>query len=323
MIDKLDLRIRPRMPFTSEFDRVYSKLRAMDRGPFRAAKYYEYSGDLREYGYNVRLSLYCSMNETGNHKLELFDVGEMNRTQILREITQIFDVDDPLSLPVMRVDFAVDVPGVPLEWFRETVRVEHKRFRAAVTGEPFYSEMGKGRIQTLYFGKRPKLIRIYDKHAEYQEQYRTLVRKLGKDVKPPSFESVFGISDPNSILTRVERQIGGSIPTEVGTLKQLVEPNFEFEPFEKLRIIDHPVTPEVDSNLSFETRCTGLHLRSVARDEGMQAANAFISKYSNGNASWVRKKYQSFLASTSSADGITEADLQRRFRESMARQMRW
>ena len=320
MIDKLDLRVLRRTPFTPTFRRLYRQLQAVERGPFHPSNYYEYSGDLREYGFSVRLSLYCRMDKAGNHKLELTDVGQMSRTQILREVTQIFDVR-PLSLAVMRVDFAVDVPGLPLEWFRETVRVEHKRFRAAVTGEPFYSEMGKGRIQTIYFGKRPKLIRIYDKQAEYQEQYRTLVRKLGKDVKPPSFESVFGISDPNSILTRVERQIGGSIPTEVGTLKQLLEPNFEFKPFEKLRIIDHPVTPEVDSNLSFETRCTGLYLLSVARDEGMQAANAFISKYSNGNASWVRKKYQSFLASTSSVPGITEADLRRQFLESLARQM--
>jgi hypothetical protein len=259
------------------------------------------------------------MDKAGNHKLELIDVGQMSRTQIIREVVQIFDVD-PLSLPVMRVDLAVDV-DIQLSWFRETVRVEHKRFRAAVTGQPFYSEMGKGKIQTLYFGKRPKVIRIYDKKAEYQDQYRTLVRKLGQDVEPPSFESVFGISDPNSHLTRVERQIGGRIPAEVGTLRQLLEPDFEFKPFEKLRIIDHAVTPDIDSKISFETRCTGLYLRSVAQDEGMQAANAFISKHSNGNTSWVRKKYQSFLASASSADGITEADLQRRFRESMARQM--
>lgn len=319
MIDKLDLRVLRYTPFAPAFQHLYRELRVLERGPFHPSKYYEYSGDLREYGFSVRLNLFCQIDRAGNHKLELIDVGQMSRTQIIREVVQIFDVE-PLSLPVMRVDLAVDV-DIQLSWFRETVRVEHKRFRAAVTGQPFYSEMGKGRIQTLYFGKRPKVIRIYDKKAEYQDQYRTLVRKLGQDVQPPSFESVFGISDPNSHLTRVERQIGGRIPTEVGTIRQLIEPDFEFKPFENLRIIDHAVTLEIDSRISFETRCTGLYLRSVAQDEGMQAANAFISKHSNGNSSWVRKKYQSFLASASSADGTTEADLQRRFRESMARQM--
>jgi hypothetical protein len=144
---------------------------------------------------------------------------------------------------------------------------------------------------------------------------------LGKDVEPPSFESVFSNSNPDSTLTRVERQIGGRIPTEVGTLRQLTESGFDFRPFAKLKIIDHPSIPEIDSNVSFETRCTGLYLRGIAQNDGMQAANAFISKHSNGNASWVRKKYHAFLASSSSVTGITEADLQQRFAESLALQM--
>jgi hypothetical protein len=318
--DKLDLRVLRHTPFTPSFKRLYSELRALKNGPFHPSKYYEYSGDLREYGFNVRLNLYCQMDKAGNHKVELIDVAQMRRTQILQEIGQLFDIN-ALSLPVMRVDFAVDVPDLPLQWFRDTVRVEHKRFRAAVTGQPFYSEMGKGCIQTLYFGKRPNLIRIYDKQAEYQDQYRTLVRKLGKDVEPPSFESVFGLSNRDSVLTRVERQMGGRIPPEVATLRQVIESGFAFKPFSRLKIIDHPPTPELDSHVSFETRCTGLYLQSIAQSDGMQAANSFISKYSNGNASWVRKKYEFFLASASRTTGITEAELQRRFEESLARQM--
>jgi hypothetical protein len=259
------------------------------------------------------------MDRAGNHKIELIDVGQMTRTQILKEVGQIFNIN-ALALSVMRVDFAVDVPDLPLQRFRETVRVEHKRFRAAVTGQPFYSEMGKGSIQTLYFGKRPNLIRIYDKRAEYQDQYRTLVRKLGKDAEPPSFESVFGPTGRNLVLTRVERQIGGRIPSEIATLQQVIEPGFAFKPFAKLKIIDHSPTPEFDSHVSFETRCTGLYLQSMAQSDGMHAVNAFLSKHSNGDASRVRKKYEPFLASASET-GITEAELQRRFEESLHRQM--
>lgn len=253
-----DLRVLRHTPFTPSFKRLYSELRVLKNGPFHPSKYYEYSGDLREYGFNVRLNLYCQMDKAGNHKVELIDVAQMRRTQILQEIGQIFDIN-ALSLPVMRVDFAVDVPDLPLQWFRETVRVEHKRFRAAVTGQPFYSEMGKGSIQTLYFGKRPNLIRIYDKQAEYQDQYRTLIRKLGKDVA----------SNRDSVLTRVERQMGGRIPPEVATLRQVIGSGFTFKPFSRLKIIDHPATPELDSHVSFETRCTGLYLRSVAQSDGM------------------------------------------------------
>jgi hypothetical protein len=244
----------------------------------------------------------------------------MGRSEILREIGQIFKVEAD-SLGVMRVDFAVDVPDVPLQWFRETVGVQHKRFRAAVTGEPFYSEMGKGSIQTLYFGKRPNVIRIYDKRAEYEDQYRTLVRKLGKGVEPPSFESVFGIPNPGPPLTRVERQIGGRVPVQIGTLRQLIEPGFEFRPFANLKIIDHAPTPGIDSDMSFETLCTGLFLQNLGQTDGMQAVSAFISKHSNGNATRVRKKYHPFLASASHITGITEADLQGRLEQSLARQM--
>jgi hypothetical protein len=320
VIDKLDLRVPRRIPFTPTFQRLYGELQALERGPFHPSKYYEYAGDLREYSFSVRLNLFCQMDKAGNHKLELIDVGKMLRSEIVREVERVFEVN-ALTLAVMRADWAVDLPDLPVQWFRETVQVQHKRFRSAVTGEPFYSEMGKGDIQTLYFGKRPNLIRIYDKQAEYREQYRTLVRRLGKDVEPPSFESVFGVSDPTSILTRVERQIGVRIPAEVGTLGRIVKSGFEFKPFAKLKIIDHAPAPNIDSGTSFETRCTGLFLQHLAQTEGMQAANAFISKHSNGNASWVRKKYQPFLASASQGAGITEAELQARFEQSMRRQM--
>ena len=267
----------------------------MEKGPFRTAKFYEYAGDLREYGHRVRLNLFCQMDKTGNHKLELIDVGEMSRANILREIGEIFAVDFR-SLGVMRIDFAVDVAGLPIQWFRETVRAEHKRFRAAVTGEPFYSEMGSQGIQTLYFGKRPNVIRIYDKIAEYRHQYRTMIRSLEKGFEP-AFESVFPTVREGSILTRVERQIGGRIPTDIDTLGKLFEPGFRYEPFAKLKIIDHPPMPLYDSNYSFETLCTGLYLRGLAQQEGLQAMREFASKHSKGNAGWVMKKYGSFLPS--------------------------
>lgn len=320
MIDKLDLRIRPRMPFTSEFDLVYSKLRATVKGPFRAAQYYEYSGDLREYGYNVRLSLYCSMDRIGNHKLELFDVGEMKLSHILNEITQIFD-GDPRELEVMRVDLAVDLRDRSVQWFRETVRVAHKRWRAAVTGDAFRSEMGNGDIQTLYFGKRPNLIRIYDKLAEYRHAYKTLVRNLGKGVEHPSFESLYGAVANERLLTRVERQIGGRIPIQIATLGDLIDCGTEFKPFSKLKILDHAAQPPKESNTSFETYCTGMYLRRMAEEDGMQALGTFISRNSKGNTAWAWKKYQAFLPPSSQTASLTNAALQSAFEQSLHQQL--
>ena len=324
MIDKLDLRVPRLTPFTPSFARLYRELQDMQNGPFHSSKLYEYVADLREYGHQIRLSLYCQMDKAGNHKIELIDVGKMSRADILREITSIFDIDAE-GLATMRVDFAIDIPDYPLQWFRETVRVENKRFRAAVTGERFYSEMGTGEIQTLYFGKRPNLIRIYDKQAENRKQYRDLKRSMersGADTSTmPTFESIFGTSQ-DAVVTRVERQIGGRIPPEIATLGQVIDPASEYRAFTKLKILDHAAMPEQDSSLPFETRCTGEFLRHMALNDGMQAVNAYIAKHSNGNTAWARRKYQRFLPSASSPFRLTQAALQSHFAASMDRQLR-
>jgi len=320
MIDKLDLRIPRRTPFTSEFERIYSELRAMDRGPFRAAKYYEYAGDLREYGFHSRLSQYCVMDKVGNHKLELIDVGEMTKANILNEITQIFDIE-PRQLEIMRIDFAVDVPDLSVQWFRETVRVAHKRWRAAVTGDAFYSEMGNGNIQTLYFGKRPNLTRIYDKQAEYRHAYKTLVRNLGKGVEPPTFESLYGSVANGRILTRVERQIGGRVPAQIATLADVFDHGAEFKPFAGIKIFEHVALPPKESDTSFETYCTGMYLRRMAEEDGMQALGSFISRNSKGNPAWAWGKYRPFLPSASPSLSLTNAALQTTFEQSLHRQL--
>lgn len=320
MIDKLDLRVPRKAPFTPAFGRLYRELQASERRPFHPSKLYEYCGDLREYGIGLRLNLYCKMDKAGNHKVELIDSGSLTRSQMLAEVGQVFEV--PASaLGVMRVDFAVDVPKLPVQWFRETVSVAHKRFRAAVTGQPFYSEMGNGDIETLYFGKRPNVIRIYDKQSERRHEYWAMVRKLGKDVEPPTFESIYGCSMNDTILTRVERQIGTRIPPEIASLQRLFESAFEFQPFAALKIIDHAASIPPDSNQSFETYCTGLHLRSIAERDGMQAVKRFISKHSKRNAAWAWKKYRSYLPSASDSYGITAAQLQGRFVESIVKQL--
>ena len=150
------------------------------------------------------------MQKSADHKIEVLDVGTKKRTEILREISSIFDTD-PTALSVMRVDLTADVEEVPLSWFREAVRVSHKRWRAGITGERFFGEMGNRNIQTLYYGRRPNLFRIYDKMAEHRAAYQSLTRSL-KNQQPPPFEDLYGRRSDGPALTRVERQIGGWVP---------------------------------------------------------------------------------------------------------------
>jgi hypothetical protein len=320
MIDKLDLRVPRRAPFTASFTRLYAELRAMERGPFHAAKHYEFVGDLREYGFRMRLHLYCRMDKARNHKVELIDAGELTRGEMLREVREVFDVT-PSAMGVMRIDFAVDVPEVPVAWFRQTTRVEHKRFRAGLTDAPFYGEMGCGGIQTLYFGKRPNVIRIYDKQAERKQAYRTMIRRMGKGADVPSFESIYGCSMDESILTRVERQIGGRVPIELDSFDKVIESGTEYKPFSKLKILSQGGAIDWDSNLSFETNCTARYLSELGRRDGMQAVDTFVSGYSKGNAGWARRKYEPLMASAANAKGITAAKLQERFVSSLRRQL--
>src|SRR5579871_2642585 len=75
MMDKLDLRVPPGAPFTSDFGRLYSELRQRGKeDPFHQSRLYHASGDLRPYGFDAILHMYCRAGE-GNHKLELIDTG--------------------------------------------------------------------------------------------------------------------------------------------------------------------------------------------------------------------------------------------------------
>lgn len=305
-------------PFTSEFGRLYRELRAKEKGPFHSSEYYEYAGDLREYSHDVRLNLYCRKQKTGNHKVEVLDVGTKSRSQILREVSAIFDVD-PYTLGVMRVDLAVDVRAVPLSWFREAVRVSHKRWRAGMADSQSFNEMGNRDIQTLYYGKRPNLFRIYDKMAEYRSAYRALQRSFkGKPI--PSFESIYGVPDDESILTRVERQIGGRVLAQLATLKDVIEGAANFNPFAAFKIASQVAVPLSDSTLPFETLCTANYLRDMASREGMQAIGPFFNQKTNGNSAWAWKKYGPYLACLSESNGLTSSELQGLFEKSIARQ---
>jgi len=240
------------------------------------------TGDLRLYGYDVILHLCCvhagasakgklttdqerrQMRAEGNHKLELLDTGKRGFSFLLGECERIFDVD-PLSLGVMRVDCAADVPGVGVPWFHQRARVRWKQFcnelgeicleGPGASASLSYSQMGKREVQTLYFGKRPNCYRIYDKVAEWRVEYRrlrgttnaTLSKRMlnagataediewrfkSEGLNPDAddcvrpFGELYGIPETGYTLTRCERQIGGG---EVPVIQAAGKPRREWE----------------------------------------------------------------------------------------------
>lgn len=169
--------------------------------------------------------------------------------------------------------------------------------------------MDTAKAQTIYAGKRPNLIRIYDKLAEWRRQLRKLEREYrrfnermeGMDMSaeqqyygaliPPDFKDYCRVRGfdfhVDSILTRIERQIGGNrFPPELATFNDLRYAH-ELTPFNGLHIVGAdqsqiigcpPVTVPVRNwlaALGFEALKE--HLGSA------QLARSFVLGHANGN----------------------------------------
>ena len=161
------------------------------------------------------------------------------------------------------MDFAVDVPNLALQWFRETVRVEHNAFVQPSQASGSSVKMGRGKSKHSTLGSVRTWSASTTSISNADSKHES---KRGPRIRITVIRIVLQI-EFESILPRVERQIGGRVPTEVGTLEQVIATRFEFQPFAKLKIIDHAVIVEPDSSLSFETYCTGVHLRSIAEND--------------------------------------------------------
>jgi len=346
VIDSLAVRVPHDAPFNPNFAALYEDL--LTANTFRPAKHYERVADLRRYGYSMNLHLSCVRDQEGNHKIELLDTGERSFPGLVHEIESVFDLD-ALELDTMRVDLAVDVPHVPVTFFQQHARVTGIQYQGNYACSDL-REMGKGGIQTLYFGKRPNLYRVYDKVAEYHVQYRRFIReanrggpvpelemvketpldeledlyKASRDasaVPPPSFEEKYGIPENGYVLTRVERQMGGNrIPPEVATVGKLQNAH-QFCPFDAFEIFPSGLVQPNPQAYKFEMYGTGMHIRHLAETIGMQATIAFVRKHTNGNGKKVIAKYRDFFPPSQGEDTLTTARLNGMFMESMARQL--
>jgi hypothetical protein len=295
MIDKLELRIPGRTQFSPPFAALYRDLSSDEKmNPFKSAQHYVKSGDLRLLGYPCILHIHCTRDKQGNHKLELVDTADMSVAAMRNEVERIFDVDSR-QLGLMRLDLAADVPGVPIPWFAQHARVKYKRWTADV-GKIEFAQMGKGQIETLYFGKRPNCFRIYDKIAELRHQYAQLRRRESDAAETPSFLEEFGYPETGFVLTRVERQIGGSrfpaLLDQFSSLRRLPA----FNPFANLELqsFDESPAPSIEDFGVIEY-LAGLGARSAAMDMGLHRFRSFLNKHPPRNANRILRRMQPFL----------------------------
>lgn len=99
-------------------------------------------------------------------KVDFTDTRLVSAEDLIWRLLSLFRIqrEEALSFQIARIDFAADVYGVPVEWFRRHSRV--KRKRKPQQYEVCNTETAKGNVASVDFGKRPDLYRIYDRVAE-------------------------------------------------------------------------------------------------------------------------------------------------------------
>ncbi len=183
MIDKVEIITERGKSFGKKFLPMERELRSNPRfGSFRPTKHYLAVGDLRPYGFDA--IMHVEQRRYGTHKLELLETGKKSVDQLAATIEDLID-GDPLAQRVSRIDLAVDVPGIPVSWFRDHVHVRRKQWLVNFGQSTVLEDqqMGKRRIETCYWGKRPSCLRIYDKIAERLVAYERWKRRLIRDEK--------------------------------------------------------------------------------------------------------------------------------------------
>lgn len=318
MIDKLDVRIPANAAPGPVLVEPFEELKKGLPPPFRASKYYQCVCDLRAY-FDIDAVVHLRLRfGQPNHKVEIIDAGEKTVEEMAEIIMKLFEVD-PSSLGLMRVDLAADLGGVPVRWFQDHAYVNRKQFSSRIEKsfeqEVQFVGMGTAQAQTIYAGKRPHLIRIYDKLAEWRMQLQkqeiksmrhnalmegmelTAEQRYYGALVPPTFKEYCRSRgydyQPGNVLTRVERQIGGNrLPPALATFNDLRYAH-ELTPFDGLRIVAADKGQIIDSppeKVPVRDWLAALGFEALKEQFGsVQFARSFVLKHANGNGKRILK----------------------------------
>ncbi len=306
MFDRVEARAGPEVPFTQEFESACRGLRRY-RDP---ADNYKEMIYLREFGVDAILFRWCRFG--ASHKLVFLQAGRKTLRQIAIGIATILDWD-PYDLQLARLDLAVDVPGISMEWVLGHVRVAYKRSFRQVGGTA--RKLGK----TMYFGRGPDSFRLYDKRVERLIEYKRLARRFGAD-SLPSFEEFSGISGTVLEVLRVERQMRiGRIPPQIATLRDLEQNITSYDPFSSMVIHrGGKVEPKTEEH-SIRRYSEGIELRQTIGERGLAKTWALLNARTGGNASRKMRQLSDFLPPD--PEGFCPPNLFEMFQESISRQL--
>jgi hypothetical protein len=342
VIDKVDFQIPEGTPPGPALAETFRLLRRQPVSLFRSSRFYTHVADLRkEFGIDAVVHLFYRFGRA-THKVEIIDAGKKPLWEMAEIITQLFDVG-PSNLRLIRVDLAADIEDVPVYWFRNHAYVSRKQFSSRISkshdAEVEFVAMGTGDAQTLYAGKRPNLIRVYNKLAEWFRQYTKLERgskrfnagigsfEMSDEQRfygsryIPTFEGFCRGEGheykPHGILTRIERQIGGGrFPSELSTFGDLRYAH-ELAPFRDIRLEGSEPIRQFDPQrgVSLRNHLAAIGYQQVQKELGsIQQAHSFVFKHANGNGKRLLECFEA--CSPKEREPITMEDVQQSYRKS-------
>lgn len=246
LIDKCDLEAPFKMPFATDFRRHFNNPENDELFKKKAGGLYLVKADLRGAGIPAMLSIGHKHHEKLGPKLEIIGAGEMHYSDWVAIFQQVFG-GDASEAAILRLDLTADIHGVKVDELGRMMWCRHKHTNQQEYGEWQHKSTTHNRFaaQTLYYGRKPRQIRIYDKTLHRaQVLLRALHRYEKKNRLPLStFEQAFGYA-VTEIITRVERQMGARETSErwgishFGQIHELVNR----DPFENLRFAEKGMT---------------------------------------------------------------------------------
>jgi hypothetical protein len=323
LIDKVDLRVARKIPFTREFNEVYKASQKGARYPWTRSQYFSSTADLRPFGYDVRLHMYSKLGPESFNKLEIYDAGDKSLCEMRRLTASIFDVD-PDRLGLMRVDLCVDVHDIDVGWFKRHTFVQSKQTNREFGVAMPYMTSHKGQAETLYAGAKPNQYRFYNKSVERMVAWRRYQRQLARKahgLTPTPYKVLYGHS-PDAVITRVERQIVGRHLAALGLIDfASLRSASKLSPFDK--IVFKAAATEGLAIDDFSLRNWGyfMQLRRMVEDDGLPALRAFMKRKLGRTFSREWKRVERFLHISEQTPGINSEGLRRAFQNSVLKQI--